>query len=221
MLHSQLSLFPHDSTLIEKLQSEFTPLKSLIVPQCQYAATSTLRMSYLDPDHTTPQIIGTYLHDNLISRLYNAYNTNDSQYLKCYFKKQKFQLCYTSRSSIDYHLSIHRCGSKNFVPKGAHGLKKQVQLSYLQPYLLSLPDIKQSQNGHLGLFVGIVFQENKGLIEIFLGQLTWNSVKRRYSTNKLSVLYRTDLNKIDRSKHTAHTYEEITEAEVKFNKRQI
>ncbi|MBD5648102.1 MAG: hypothetical protein HDQ89_11035 [Desulfovibrio sp.] len=221
MLPSQLSLFPQDSALIEKLQKEFAPLKSLIVPHCQYAATSTLRMSYLDPDYTTPQIIGTYLHDNLISRLFDTYNANDSQYLKSYFKKQKFQLCYTSPSSIDYHMSIHRCGSKNFVPKGAHGLKKKVQLSYSQPYLLSLPDIKQSQKGHLGLFVGIVFQENKGLIEIFLGQLTWSSVKRRYSTNKLSVLYRTGLNKIDTSKYTAHSYEEIAEAEVKFNKRQI
>ena len=186
------------------------PLQEGIVSIGKHASDRTLSMTYLDPDHTRAQTIGTYLRDNFTSRLEAALGANKAPLLRAVVRGQQFKLCIDSTNGISYSLPLHRCGS-NYVPKGGKALKNDVRIAERQQSLL-----KQQPPG---LFIGITYHEEKGLIEVFLGQLFPTDQKSKYRTDILAMLYSKAMDSVDTSKISEHDVEEVAEPVVKFRKR--
>lgn len=170
----------------------------------------TLSMTYLDPDHTRAQTIGTYLRDNFTSRLEAAFGNAKAPSLRAIVKGQQFKLCIDSGNGISYSLPLHRCGS-NYVPKGGKALKRDVRSSERQESL-----IKQQPPG---LFIGLTYHEEKGLIEVFLGQLFPAEQKSKYQTQILAMLYSKAMDSVDTSKIIEHEAEAVSEPVVKLRKK--
>lgn len=205
----QLSLFPLyvraaiPADLIDAL-------KEGIVPIGKIASDKTLRMTYLDPDNTHAQTIGTYLRDNLTSRLGTAFINCEAPFLRAVIKGQQFKLCVDSTNGISYSFPLHRCGP-NYVPKGGKVLKRDVRSTERQQSLL--------QQQPPGLFIGVMFHEEKGLIEVFLGQLFPAERKSKYKTEILATLYSRAIDSVDTSKIPEREAEEVAEPTVTLRKR--
>lgn len=186
------------------------PLRGGVVSIGKIASSMTLSMNYLDPDHTRAQTIGTYLRDNLTSRLETAFINNKAPSLRAVARGQQFKLVIDSANGISYSFPLHRCGP-DYVPKGGKRLKKDVRSSEHQQSL--------TKQQPLGLFIGVTYHEEKGLIEIFLGQLVPLERKNKYHTDILAMLYSKALDSVDITKITEHEAEEIAEPVVKLHKR--
>lgn len=202
----QLTFFPlrHRATVSEDV---IEALKQGIVSVGKLSSEMTLRMNYLDPDNTRPQTIGTYLRDNFTSRLEAILLLNDAPSLRVRVKGQQFKLCFDSTDGIAYSLPLHRCGP-NYVPKGAKALKKAVSSAGGQQSLLSQQP--------LGLFIGMIYHEERGLLQIFLGQLFSTEKKNKYKTELISILYSRSVDSVDTQKISDHKAEEIAEPVVKL-----
>lgn len=185
-------------------------LKEGIVAIGKTASDMTLRMTYLDPDNTRPQTIGTYLRDNFTSRLENAFISNSAPFLRAVVKGQQFKLCVDSANGISYSFPVHRCGP-DYVPKGGARLKRDIRSKDLQESL-----IRQQPPG---LFIGITYHEERGLIEIFLGQLFPSEYKTKYNANILSMLYSKTIDSVDTRKIPEYEKEDIPEPIVKLRQK--
>lgn len=185
-------------------------LKGGIVSIGKIASDKTLSMTYLDPDHTRAQTIGTYLRDNFTSRLEAAFINKKAPYLRAIVKGQQFKLCVDSINGILYSFPIHRCGF-DYVPKGGKRLKQDVRSSEQQQSLFAQQP--------LGLFIGVTYHEEKGLLEVFLGQLFPSAYKTKYQTNILAILYSKAMDSVDTNKISEHDTEEIAEPVVVFRRK--
>lgn len=185
-------------------------LKEGIVTIGKTASDMTLRMTYLDPDNTRSQTIGTYLRDNITSRLETAYVNNRVLLLRVVVKRQQFKLYVDSANGITYSFPLHRCGP-DYVPKGAARLKRDIRSKEQQNSL-----IRQQPPG---LFVGMTYHEEKGLIEIFLGQLFPSEYKTKYKTTILSMLYSKAIDSVDTRKIPEYETENVEKPVVKLRQK--
>ena len=185
-------------------------LKDGVVSIGKIASDMTLSMMYLDPDHTRAQTMGTYLRDNLTSRLEAAYINNKAPFLRAVVKGQQFKLCVDSTNGVSYSFPIHRCGP-DYVPKGGKRLKSDVRSHERQLCLFAQQP--------LGLFIGVTFHEEKGLIEVFLGQLSPSEYKSKYQTDILVILYSKAMDSVDTSRLSEHETEDIAEPIVTLRKK--
>lgn len=209
MKAEQLSFFPL-YTIASVPDDVIHPLKDGVVSIGKQASDMTLSMTYLDPDHTRAQTIGTYLRDNFTSRLEAAFGKKKAPCLRSVVKGQQFKLCIDSANGISYSLPLHRCGT-NYVPKGGKALKRDVRSGERQQSL-----IRQQPPG---LFIGVTYHEEKGLIEVFLGQLFPAEKKSKYETKILAILYSKAMDSVDTSKISDHEVEDVAEPIVTLRKR--
>lgn len=210
MSTTQLSFFPRPVPPVIP-GDVINRLKESILHIAETASRMTLSMTYLDPDNTPAQTIGTYLRNNLTSRLEDAFCNNKAPSLRAVVSGQKFRLDIDSADGITYRFPLHRCKPDSMVPTGAGALKKEVRYSGHQQSLLQQPP--------LGLFIGIIYHEEKGLREIFLGQLFATEHKNKYRTDVLSTLYRSTADYIDAGKITEHEAEDVAEPIVTLRKK--
>ena len=182
-------------------------LKECIVDIGKKASDMTLRMTYLDPDNTRSQTIGTYLRDNLTSRLENDLRGNVSPGLRVIVVGRQFKLCIDSKNGMYYSFPVHRCGV-DYIPKGGAKLKKDVRTKEFQVDLVG----KQPS----GLFVGVTYHEENGLIEMFLGQLVPLGYKKKLRTNILAMLYCKSRDAVNVQKFSDHYIEEVASPIVGF-----
>lgn len=202
----QLTFFPlHHRAVVS--EDVIDVLKESIVSVGKTSSEMTLKMNYLDPDNTRSQTIGTYLRDNFTSRLEAALLHNDASSLRARVKGQQFKLCFDSKDGIVYSFPVHRCGP-DYAPKGGKALKNDVRSSAHQQSML--------QQQPRGLFIGIIYHEEKGLLQIFLGQLFPGGKKNKYATELISMLYSKSMDLIDAKKITDHKTEEISVPVVKL-----
>lgn len=205
----QLCLFPF--RIREAIPDDVeSGVREGIVEIGKTASDKTLLMTYLDPDNTRSQTIGTYLRDNFTSRLETAYVNNKAPFLRAVVSGQQFKLCIDSANGITYSFPVHRCGP-DYVPKGGARLKRDVRSKEYQQTL-----IRQQPPG---LFIGITYHEEKGLIEIFLGQLFPSEYKTKYHTDILSVLYSKAIDSVDTKKIPEHETEDVPEPIVKLRQK--
>ena len=209
MRAEQLSLIPLRSPASVP-DDVIRALKDGIVSIGKTASDMTLSMTYLDPDHTRAQTIGTYLRDNFTSRLEAAYINKRAPSLRAVVKGQQFKLGVDSTNGISYSLPIHRCGP-DYVPKGGKRLKLDVRSNEQQQSLFAQQP--------LGLFIGVTYHDEKGLIEVFLGQLFPSKFKSKYQTDILAMLYSKAMDSVDTSKISEHEAEEVVEPVVRLRKK--
>lgn|GEM_PF-5092302 len=182
-------------------------LKKCLVSIGKTASDKTLRMTYLDPDHTRAQTIGTYLSDNLTSRLEADFSGIKFPELRATKKGKQFRMCIDSENGVHYSFPVHRCGSDD-VPKGGTKLKKDVRSKEWQ--------LGMFQRQPSGLFIGVTYHEENGLIEMFLGHLVPLRYKTKYRANVLEVLYSRGKDIIEKSKIAEHVIEEVAPPVVKL-----
>ena len=162
-------------------------------------------MTFLDPDHTRSQTIGTYLWDNFTSRLETAYVNNENSPIKATLRGRQFRLRVDSANGVSYSFPIHRC--VNYIPRGGAKLKADVRAKERQGSLMG----QQPP----GLFIGVTYHEEKGLIEIFVGQLFPDGAKK-YRTDILAILYSKGTDTVETDKLQDRQAEEIADPVVKL-----
>jgi hypothetical protein len=184
-------------------------LKKNLVNIGKTASDMTLSMTYLDPDHTRAQSIGTYLSDNFTSRLEENFANKKFPELRATKKGKQFRMCIDC-GGIHYSFPVHRCGA-DYVPKGGTRLKKDVRSQELQ---LSMVRVQP-----LGLFIGVIYHEESGLIEMFLGHLVPLRYKTKYRANVLDMIYCRGGDVVEKGKMADHVIEEVMPPVVKLRKK--
>lgn len=210
MHENQINFFCDDESGEIALSDEIIGLlKEKIVPPCEESSTLTLQMAYLDPDNTSSQMVGIYLSGNLTSRLHGAFGGNGDSGLKAVCINQRFLLIVELPDGRKLSLPVHKT-HRNHVPPGARALKRQLRARQHQCSMLNeFPP---------GLFIGLLYDEVKGLLEVFLGKLSWNVTKKQYSTKVLSVLYTRPVEIIKSDSLSDHEYENVKMPEVKLKR---
>lgn len=207
---TQINLFDQDECDEVILSDETIKLlEEKIVPFCKESSDFTLQMGYLDPDHTNSQMVGTYLYGNLTSRLYGEFGGEVNTSLKAVWQNQRFLLIVELPDGKKLSLPVHKT-RLNHVPAGAQALKRRLRALQHQCSLIDeFPP---------GLFIGLLYDEVKGLLEVFLAKLSWNGIKRQYSSKALSVLYSRPVGIVKAESLPDHEYEQVKDPEVKLKR---